>query len=152
MEDGMDRQDEKFYLIRHDILPEAIMKTVEAKRLLESGQAETVHEAVDKVGLSRSAYYKYKDGIFPFDAIKKEMIVTITLYLEHRSGILSKVLSFVASKGGNVLTINQTIPLQGMASVAMSIDIAGLTASTAELVDELKHLEGVKKANLVGRS
>jgi chorismate mutase len=144
-------QDEKYYLIRNDILPEAILKTVEAKQLLESGEAETVFEAVEKVGISRSAYYKYKDGIFPFNSMMREMIITITLQLEHRSGVLSKVLSFVAEKGGNVLTINQTIPLQGLANVAMSVDTALLNTSTTDFIDQLLALDGVKKAAIVGR-
>jgi chorismate mutase len=144
-------KEEKYYLIHQDILPEAIMKTVEAKRLLERGEAETVHEAVEKVGLSRSAYYKYKDGIFQFQAMMREVIITIALNLEHRAGVLSKVLSFVASKGGNVLTITQTIPLQGMANVTMSIDTAGLVVSTSDLVYELQKLDGVQKSAVIGR-
>ncbi|WP_027414901.1 ACT domain-containing protein [Aneurinibacillus terranovensis] len=147
----MSHPDEMFYLIRADILPESITKTIEAKKLLESGEAETVHEAVEKVGLSRSAYYKYKDSIFPFNSMMREMIITVSLNLEHRSGILSKVLSFVADRGGNVLTINQTIPLQGMANVALSIDTAGLLLPTTEFLDELQGLEGVKRAVIVGR-
>ncbi|RXT14734.1 ACT domain-containing protein [Ammoniphilus sp. CFH 90114] len=147
----MTKREEKYYLVREEILPEAILKTVEAKQLLESGVAETVHEAVEKVGLSRSAYYKYKDGIFPFNAMMREMIITISLQLEHRSGVLSRVLSFVAGKGGNVLTINQTIPLQGIANLAMSIDTSVLNLSTTDFVEELQQLDGVRKATIVGR-
>ncbi|WCK53630.1 ACT domain-containing protein [Aneurinibacillus sp. Ricciae_BoGa-3] len=147
----MPKQEEVFYLIRADILPESITKTIEAKKLLESGEAETVHEAVDKVGLSRSAYYKYKDGIFPFNSMMREMIITVSMNLEHRSGILSRVLSFVADRGGNVLTINQTIPLQGMANVALSIDTGNLQLPTSEFLDELQDLDGVKRAVIVGR-
>jgi chorismate mutase len=147
----MPKQEELFYLIRADILPESITKTIEAKKLLESGEAETVHEAVDKVGLSRSAYYKYKDGIFPFNSMMREMIITVSMNLEHRSGILSRVLSFVAERGGNVLTINQTIPLQGMANVALSIDTGNLQLPTSDFLDELQALDGVKRAVIVGR-
>ncbi|WP_047155259.1 ACT domain-containing protein [Aneurinibacillus tyrosinisolvens] len=147
----MPKQDEIFYLIRADILPESIAKTIEAKKLLDSGEAETVHEAVEKVGLSRSAYYKYKDSIFPFNSMMREVIITVSLNLEHRSGILSKVLKFIADRGGNVLTINQTIPLQGMANVALSIDTGGLSLSSTEFLEELQRLEGVKRAVIVGR-
>lgn len=147
----MKKREEKYYLVREEILPEAILKTVEAKKLLESGEAETVHIAVEKVGLSRSAYYKYKDGIFPFNAMMREMIITISLQLEHRSGVLSRVLTFVAGKGGNVLTINQTIPLQGIANLAMSIDTAVLNLSTTDFVEELQKLDGVRKAAIIGR-
>lgn len=147
----MAKREEKFYLIRSDILPESILKTIEAKKLLESGEVDTVNEAVERVDLSRSAFYKYKDGIFPFNAMMSEQIITVNLTLEHRQGILSKVLQFVAEKGGNVLTINQTIPLQGIANVAMSVDMAHLQISSTELLDALQQLSGVRKAMIVGR-
>lgn len=144
--------EEKYYLIRSDILPEAVLKTVEVKEQLESGEAETVAEAVKRVGLSRSAFYKYKDGIFPFNELGKEKIITVSLNLEHRSGVLSKVLSYVANVQGNVLTINQTIPLQGLANVAMSVDTAHIQTSMTEFVGGLQRLDGVRKAFIVGRS
>ncbi|GAA4705250.1 ACT domain-containing protein [Brevibacillus fulvus] len=142
---------EKFYLISSDILPESIAKTIEAKKLLDSGEAETVNEAVERVGLSRSAFYKYKDGIFPFNAMMSEKIMTVTFALDHRSGILSKVLQYVADQGGNVLTINQTIPLQGIANASMSIDMAHLRVSSTEFLDGLQQINGVRKAMIVGR-
>ena len=145
------KREEKFYLIRSDILPESIAKTIEAKKLLESGEAETVHEAVERVGLSRSAFYKYKDGIFPFNAMMSEKIMTITFSLEHVSGYLSKVLTYVADQGGNVLSINQTIPLQGIATVSMSVDMAHLRVSSTEFLDGLQLVPGVRKAMIVGR-
>ena len=145
------KREEKYYLVRDEILPEAVLKTVEAKQLLDSGEAQTVHEAVEKVGLSRSAYYKYKDGVFLFNAVTREVMITISATLEHRSGVLSKFLSFVASRGGNVLAINQSIPLQGIAHVSMSIDTAALSLSTADFMEELNGLDGVLKAIVVGR-
>jgi len=147
----MTKREEKFYLIRSDILPESIAKTIEVKKMLEAGEVDTVNEAVDRVGLSRSAYYKYKDGIFPFNAMMSEKIMTISFTLEHRSGILSRVLQYVADQGGNVLTINQTIPLQGIANVAMSVDMAHLTISTTDFLDGLQMLSGVRKAMIIGR-
>lgn len=147
----MTKRNEKFYLIRADILPESIAKTIEVKKMLESGEVNTVNEAVERVGLSRSAYYKYKDGIFPFNAMMSEEIMTITFTLDHRSGILSRVLQYVAEQHGNVLTINQTIPLQGIANVAMSVDMAHLTISSTEFLDGLQELPGVRKAMIVGR-
>lgn len=128
------------------------MKTVEAKELLESGEVETVGEAVKRVGLSRSAFYKYKDGIYPFNAMMKEKIITVSLNLEHRSGVLSEVLGFVASAGGNVLTINQTIPLQGLANVAMSIDTVQMEEGVTQFLEKLQRVDGVRRAFMVGRS
>ncbi|OEF98031.1 ACT domain-containing protein [Vulcanibacillus modesticaldus] len=140
-----------FYLVRSNILPEAILKTIEAKKLLDSGEVDMVYEAVKRVGLSRSAYYKYKDGIFPFNAMMKEKIVTISMDLEHKSGLLSKVLSLIARLGGNVLTINQTIPLQEIANIVLSIDTVNMKDGITELLDLLKEMEGVKRVQLIGR-
>ncbi|GAB7386539.1 transcriptional regulator ThrR [Bacillaceae bacterium] len=147
----MRAEEESYYLIRSDILPEAILKTAEAKKLLESGEAATVHEAVERVGLSRSAFYKYKDAIFPFNTMTQGTIITVSLNLEHRAGVLSRVLSFVADLGGNILTINQTIPLQGLANVAMSIDTTAMTIATTDFLRRLETLDGVKKVMIVGR-
>lgn len=147
----MSKREDVYYLIREDILPEAVVKTAEAKKLLETNEAQTINEAVEKVGLSRSAFYKYKDGIFPFDTVTREKMITVSMDLEHRSGVLSGVLKFVADKGGNILTINQTIPLQGMANVALSIEVGSLLVSIPNFLDELRALEGVKRALIVGR-
>ncbi|MED1783651.1 ACT domain-containing protein [Brevibacillus fortis] len=145
------KKEEKFYLIRSDILPESIAKTIEAKKMLESGEVDTVNEAVERVGLSRSAFYKYKDGIFPFNAMMSEKIMTFTFSLDHMSGYLSKVLTYVADQAGNVLTINQTIPLQGIATISMSVDMANLRVSSTEFLDGLQQIPGVRKAMIVGR-
>jgi len=142
---------EIFYLVRSDILPEAILKTIEAKKLLQNQEVETVNEAVKKVGLSRSAYYKYKEGIFPFNAMMKEKIVTISMDLEHQSGILSKMLSYIAQVGGNVLTINQSIPLQEIANLVLSIDTALMEPGISDLLDGLKGIKGVRRVQLIGR-
>jgi chorismate mutase len=147
----MGKKEEKYYLVNADILPEAILKTIEAKELLAAGLANTVHEAVERVGLSRSAFYKYKDGIFPFNTMMKERIVTVSLDLEHRSGILSKVLSSIAHIEGNVLTINQTIPLQGMANVVLSVDTAHMQGDVTSLLNMLRQAEGVRKAAIIGQ-
>jgi len=143
--------EEIYYLVRADILPEAILKTIQAKKLLNNHEVNTVYEAVEKVGLSRSAYYKYKDGIFPFNAMMKEKIVTVSMDLEHISGLLSKVLTLVAKHGGNILTINQTIPLQEIANIVMSIDTVNMEEGVTVLLDSLKKIEGVKRANIIGR-
>jgi chorismate mutase len=147
----MGKKEEKYYLVNADILPEAIIKTIEAKELLASGEANTVHEAVERAGLSRSAFYKYKDGIFPFNAMMKERIVTVSLDLEHRSGVLSKVLSSIAHIEGNVLTINQTIPLQGMANVVLSVDTSHMQGEATTLLNMLRQVEGVRKAAIIGQ-
>ena len=108
-------KDEKsgFFLVREEILPEAIKKTIRVKEMLKRGDARTINEAVEKMDLSRSAYYKYKDYVFPFYEASKNKIVTLTFLLEHKRGVLSSVLNTISGDSGSVLTINQGIPLQG---------------------------------------
>lgn len=142
---------EPFYLVREDILPEALLKTMQAKELLARGAVKTIHEAVDVVGLSRSAFYKYKDGIFPLSKMDKERIITISMNLDHRSGILSKVLALIAHMEGNVLTIHQTIPLQGMANVVVSVDIARMEQPMNRITESLSEMDGVHKAAIIGQ-
>ena len=142
---------ERYYLVREDILPEAVHKTVLAKELLAHGGAKTIHEAVDKVELSRSAFYKYKDGIFPLSKMEQGRIVTISMDLEHRSGILSRVLAAIAGVEGNVLTIHQTIPLQGMANVIVSVDTSLMGEQLSKLLPLLNGIEGVRRATVIGQ-
>ena len=147
----MTKNGERYYVVRENILPEALVKTVQVKELLAKGTVKTVHEAVEIAGISRSAYYKYKDGIDSLDELQKEKIITISLDLFHRSGILSKVLSLVAQFGGNVLTISQTIPLQGVANVVLSVDISHMSEPAHDFLLRLKSEEGVRNAQIVGR-
>jgi chorismate mutase len=142
---------ERYYLIREDILPEGVLKTVQAKELLARGEVKTIHEAVEQVGLSRSAFYKYKDGIHPLSKLERDRIVTISMDLEHRAGILSKVLAMIAQLEGNVLTIHQTIPLQGMANVVISVETSTMVDGVRELMSELHKLQGVKRAVIIGQ-
>jgi chorismate mutase len=142
---------DKFYLIREDILPEGVLKTAQAKELLARGEAKTIHDAVEHVGLSRSAYYKYKDGIYPYSKLERERIATISMDLEHRSGILSRVLALIAGQEGNVLTIHQTIPLQGMANVVISVDTSGMNGGIGDLIAILLNQDGVKRASVIGQ-
>jgi chorismate mutase len=141
---------ERFYAVREDLLPDGILKTEQVKALLRRGEAATVHEAAERVGLSRSAFYKYKDGVYLLEQTSREKVATFSLDLEHRSGVLSKVLGMLADCDGNVLTIHQSIPLQGMANVVISLDISGLHMTLNELADRLRRTEGVKRAVIIG--
>lgn len=132
-------------------MPEALVKTMQVKDLLTRGLCDTVHEATERVGLSRSAYYKYKDGIFPLNRLERERIVTVSIDLEHRSGVLSRVLTQVASLEGNVLTIHQTIPLQGMANAVLSVEMNADAEAPARLVEAVKSVEGVRRAIVIGQ-
>lgn len=142
---------ERYYVVREDLLPEGILKTEQAKALLRRGEAATIHEAAERVGLSRSAFYKYKDGVYVLEQGSRERIATLSMDLEHRSGVLSKVLGTMAANEGNVLTISQSIPLQGMANVVISLDTSLINGALPELLEKLRALDGVKRAHIVGR-
>ncbi|NWQ40177.1 ACT domain-containing protein [Bacillus sp. EB106-08-02-XG196] len=142
--------DKKFYLIREDVLPEAMKKTLDVKEMLERGKAESIWDAVQQVDLSRSAYYKYRDTVFPFSTVVKERLVTLFFHLEDRSGTLSKLLGVVASSGCNVLTIHQTIPLQGRANVTLSLNTTEISTDIDDLLSELRKLEFVEKVEVLG--
>ncbi|QYR23394.1 ACT domain-containing protein [Paenibacillus sp. sptzw28] len=142
---------ERYFVVREDILPEGIVKTIQVKEMLQRGEAATVHEAAERVGLSRSAFYKYKDGVHLLNQLERERIVTISMDLVHRSGVLSKVLGLVAGYEGNVLTIHQTIPLQGMANVVISVDTSLMGGELSELIEAIRRQDGVHKASVIGQ-
>ncbi|GGF06906.1 MULTISPECIES: ACT domain-containing protein [Halobacillus] len=140
---------EKFYLVRSDILPEAMKKTIDAKALIERGKAISIFEAVQEVGLSRSAFYKYRDAVFPFQAMVKEQMITLFFHLEDRTGTLSNLLIAVAESGCNVLTIHQTIPLQGKANVTLSLNTTGMIYSIEQLLQRLHKLDFVDRVEIL---
>ncbi len=122
---------EKFFLVREDFLPDGMKKTLEAKQLLERKKADSINEAVKKVGASRSVYYKYRDAVFPFQKMVKEQMITLFFHLEDRTGALSHLLSVVAQAGCNILTIHQTIPLHGKANVTLSLNTSAMSVGSA---------------------
>jgi chorismate mutase len=142
--------DKKFYLVREDVLPEAMKKVLLAKELLERKKVDSVAEAAQLVDISRSVFYKYRDAVFPFQAVTKENIVTLFFHLEDRSGTLSQLLSVVAAAGCNVLTIHQAIPLQGRANVTLSISTNDMKEDINELLSKLRRFEFVEKVEIVG--
>ncbi|QDI92813.1 ACT domain-containing protein [Salicibibacter halophilus] len=139
-----------FFLVREDMLTEAMQKTLEAKRLLENEPSTTIGDAVQKVGLSRSAFYKYRDAILPFHTMRQAKIITISILLTDKSGALSKLLGMVAETQSNVLTINQTIPLQGRANVTLTVDTTMLNIEVKSLMQRIKEMKAVEKVELVG--
>ncbi len=148
----MPKDSKKYYIVQEEILPDAIRKTALAKELLAKGEAFTVNEAAESVGLSRSAFYKYKDGVFPFYEASQGKIITLTLLLEHRSGVLSTVLNTIAGSRGNILTINQGLPLQGMADASISIETKEMLEGIEPLITTIKDVPGVLKVEMVGQS
>ncbi|MBD1381212.1 ACT domain-containing protein [Metabacillus arenae] len=144
-------KDETFFLVREDVLPEAMRKTLAVKKLIERGKAESVAEAVQRVDMSRSAFYKYRDAIFPFHTMVNEKLITLFFQLEDRSGTLSDLLAVVAQAGCNVLTIHQTIPLQGRANVSLSLNTNGMIEDINTLMTKLRRLEFVEKVEILGQ-
>lgn len=140
-----------FYLVSENILPEAIKKTIKVKELLKRGDVKTINEAVESMDLSRSAYYKYKDYVFPFFEASRQKIITISVLLDHQTGVLSRVLNSVAVDGGSVITINQGIPLQGVANVTISLETEGLLIDSEALLDKLRMIPGVKRLEVLGQ-
>ena len=141
----------KYLLVDKAILPDYYEKVIEARALLSSGKVNDVSEAVKVVGISRSTYYKYKDYVFPFYEASKEKIITLSLLLEHKSGVLSKVLNTVADDSGSIMTINQGIPLQGVANTTISIETKNLTIDLEALLDKLRMIDGVKRLEVLGQ-
>ncbi|WP_120193590.1 MULTISPECIES: ACT domain-containing protein [Sinobaca] len=141
---------DQFYLVRQDLLTEAMQKTLAAKAILESGKVARVADAAAEVNLSRSAFYKYKDAVFPFHQMIQEQIITLSIQLVDKSGSLSELLALMARANANVLTINQSIPLQGRANVTLTVDTSALNMEIRELVRRIQAMPAVEKAEVVG--
>lgn len=143
-----DISEQRYYLVREDVLTEAMQKTLEVKRMLQNDRI-SILDAVNKTGLSRSAFYKYRDAVFPFHSIVKERILTVFLQLEDRTGTLATLLQTVAENGCNILTIHQTIPIQGRANVTLSLDVTAMDGNLDVFLQQLKKLDFVESADVV---
>lgn len=139
----------KFFIVEATALPEIFLKVAEAKRMLETGETDKVNEAARAVGISRSAFYKYRDTISPFQNLMAGRIITFQLMLKNKSGVLSALLSIFANYGANILTINQAIPTGGRAMVTVSAETGELQCSLEELLHHIEAISGVVKAEAV---
>ena len=140
-----------YYIVDQNVLPEVFIRVVEAKRLLESEKVQTVQEAVDQVGISRSSFYKYKDSVFPFFENSRGRTITISIQLEDHKGLLSHVLNVIASAGANILTINQTIPVNRIANVTITMETNPMKDEIKELIHKVESIEGVLKFKILAR-
>ncbi|MGE7918426.1 ACT domain-containing protein [Viridibacillus sp. NPDC093762] len=141
--------DQRYYLVREDVLTDAMQKTLDAKYLLQTGAVSSIWDAVKQVDLSRSAFYKYRDAVFPFHSIVQERILTVFLQLEDRKGTLARLLSTVTDTHCNILTIHQTIPIQGRANVTLSLDVTAMDIELDDLMQQLKKLDFVESAEVI---
>ena len=139
----------KFFIVEAAALPEIFLKVAEAKRMLETGETDKVNEDTKAVGISRSAFYKYRDSIAPFQNLMAGRIITFQLMLKNKSGVLSALLSIFAASGANILTINQAIPTGGRAMVTVSAETGEVQCSLEELLRRIENTDGVVKAEMV---
>ena len=144
-------QNVKYYVVKDKAVPEVLIKVVEAKRLLTADKMMTVKEATAKCGISRSSFYKYKDDIFPFDDSSKGRNITLSIQISDEPGLLSELLAVVAKYHANILTIHQTIPVSGVATISLSIEILKDTGDLSKLVDEIRSLEGIFDIKILAR-
>ena len=140
---------DKFYVVEANALPDVFLKVAEAKRLLSTGEASTVHDATRLAGISRSAFYKYRDAILPFQHMTSGRVVTLQLLLQDEVGALYKLLPIFVEYSANIRTINSIVPTDGCAVVTISAETKDLSASVEELVEKLRKIQGVVKADII---
>lgn len=142
--------DTKMYIVESSILPNVYEKVIAAKLLLRTGDAATIQEACQKIGISRSAFYKYKDSVFDYTTQERGRIVTLFMILKHTPGVLSDIINKIASVRGNIITINQNIPIMDSASLTASIDTKTMDINPEELMELLLSCKGCKKVEIIG--
>ena len=139
----------KYYIVEASALPEVFLKVAEAKRLLSTGEASTVNEATKMTDISRSAFYKYRDSVLPFQNMMTGRVITLQLLLHDQVGLLSELLDIFADTNVNILTINSIVPTNGTAVVTISAETMDLTVSLEELLHSIEHSPGVVKAEVL---
>ena len=139
----------KYYIVEASALPEVFLKVAEAKRLLSTGEAATVNEATKMTDISRSAFYKYRDSVLPFQNMMTGRIITIQLLLHDQPGLLSEILGVLAATKANIITINSIMPTNGTAVVTISAETMDLTVSLEDLLETLGKTRGVVKAEVL---
>ena len=141
----------KYFVVKQKAIPEVLLKVVEAKRLLESEKVLTIQEAVDAVGISRSSFYKYKDDIFPFHDNSQGTTITLTFQMDDEPGILSDVLKIIAEYRANILTIHQSIPIKGIASLTLSIQVLQTTGDISRMIEQLEGQPSVHHVKILAK-
>ena len=140
-----------YFVLKEKAVPDVLLRVVEAKRLLESEKVASVQEAAERVGISRSSFYKYKDDIFPFHENSKGKTITMVLQMDDEPGLLSVVLRTVAEYHANILTIHQSIPVNGIASLTLSVDVLPETGDVAAMTRKMEEHEGIHYLKILAR-
>lgn len=141
----------KYFVLKQKAVPEVLLKVVQAKRLIESERGMTVQEATDRVGISRSSFYKYKDDIFPFYDNAKGRTITLVLQMDDERGLLSDILHIVAVYKANILTIHQSIPVNNVASLTLSVEVRPDTGNISRMVEEMEEQRGIHYVKIIAR-
>ncbi len=141
----------KYFVVKQKAVPEVLLKVVEAKKLLESERAITIQEATDKVGISRSSFYKYKDDIFPFYDNTKGKTITLVIQMDDEQGLLSDLLHVVAVYKANILTIHQSIPVNGVATLTLSVEVRSNTGNVSRMVEDIEEMNGIHYVKILAR-
>ena len=144
-------QKKKYFVVRERAVPEVLLKVVQAKKLLDSEKVSTVQEAAEQTGISRSSFYKYKDDIFPFHEETRGKTITFIIQMDDEPGILSVVLQTIAHFHGNILTIQQSIPINGIATLTLSVDILPGEGDAEAMIEEIESQEGIHYLKILGR-
>lgn len=140
-----------YYVVKQKALPEVLLKVVEAKKLVDTGRVLSIQDAVDQVGISRSSFYKYKDDIFPFHDTAAGTTITLTFQMDDEPGLLSDVLKIIAEFGANILTIHQSIPISGVASLSISVQVLPTTEDVSKMVDAMERQKGVHYVKIIAK-
>ena len=143
-------EDIKYNVVKQKALPEVLLKVAKVNRLLENKKI-SIAEATEQVGISRSSYYKYKEDIFPFRDNVRGRTITFVLSMDDTPGLLSQVLGKVAEYKANILTIHQTIPINGVASLTLSVDILPITGDSSKMIEDIEQMEGVRYLKILSR-
>ena len=141
----------KYFVVKQKAVPEVLLKVVEDKKLLESERVITVQEATDRVGISRSSFYKYKDDIFPFYDNAKGKTITLVMQMDDEPGLLSDLLHIVAVYHANILTIHQSIPVNGVATLTLSVEVLESTGNVSRMVEDMEEKHGVHYVKILAR-
>ncbi|MCI7262748.1 MAG: ACT domain-containing protein [Otoolea sp.] len=144
-------EETKYFVLKQKAVPEVLLKVVEAKKLIDSERAITIQEATDRVGISRSSFYKYKDDIFPFHDNAKGKTITLVLQMDDEQGLLSDLLHIVAVYKANILTIHQSIPVGNVATLTMSVEVRANTGNISKMVEEMEANQGVHYVKIIAR-
>ena len=148
--DNMTEKD-KYFLVREKAVPEVLLKVIEAKRLLDSGKADTVQDATEQLGISRSSFYKYKDDIFPFHENSRGKTINLMIQLDDEPGLLSNILNEIARCRANILTIHQSIPIGGIASITLGMEMRPDTREVNDIITAINGIKGVNSLKILGR-